>query len=87
MKFLAASAILRNTFNEECLLCLHNQHAHGTLFADNRESMARSKPIKARNEQLETTVFIFGVTACVTGIVVTCWSALSNQSLVPWGLF
>ena len=49
--------------------------------------MARSKPIKTRNEQLETTVFIFGVTACVTGIVLTSWSALSNQSLVPWGLF
>ena len=49
--------------------------------------MARSKQLKERNEQLETTVFIFGVTACVTGIVVTCWSALSHQSLVPWGLF
>ena len=49
--------------------------------------MARSKQLKDRNEQLETTVFIFGVTACVTGIVVTCWSALSNQFLVPWGLF
>ena len=49
--------------------------------------LARSKQLKDRNEQLETTVFIFGVTACVTGIVVTCWSALSHQSLVPWGLF
>ena len=49
--------------------------------------MARPKQLKARNEQLETTVFIIGVTTCVTGIVVTCWSALSHQNLVPWGLF
>ena len=34
MKFQPASAILRDTFNEECLLCLHNQHANGTLLAD-----------------------------------------------------
>ena len=49
--------------------------------------MARSRQLKGRNEQLETAVFVIGVTACVSGIVVTCWSALSHQSLVPWGLF
>jgi len=66
---------------------MQNLHAYGNLFPDEKKLMARSKQIKNRNEQLETTVFIFGVTACVTGIVVTCWSALSTQSLVPWGLF
>ena len=49
--------------------------------------MTKSKQLNQRNPQFETLALTIGVAICIGGIVATCWSALTTEALVPWGLF
>ena len=61
--------------------------AHPELFQQKSIAMTKSKQLKQRNPQFETLALAIGVTICMSGIIVTCWSALTTEALVPWGLF
>jgi hypothetical protein len=49
--------------------------------------MAKSKNLKKGSSQFESYVIAMGIMICIGGIIVTCWSALTTEALVPWGLF